>query len=141
MSGFFPDMTAAKYHADPCPAPSLSSSIAKIMLDQSPRHAWHAHPRLGLVAEDEEPTRPQQIGTAAHKLILGRGRDIVRIEAPDYRKPEARVQRQIAVAAGKAPILAGDYASVVEMAAAFSEQIGMIEGCEGFAVECGGFGS
>lgn len=131
--GLLTDMTADEYHADPCPEPSLSSSIARIMIDQSPRHAWHAHPRLGLRVDDADaPSRAMMIGTAAHKLILGRGREIARIEAGDFKGGAARAARDEAIAAGKSPILIGDYGDAVEIAGSFAEQISRIEDCQGF---------
>jgi len=65
---------AEAYHADPAPAPSLSSSIARVLLNQSPRHAWHASPRLN---PDWQPTERKtfDIGRAAHRLVLGAGSD------------------------------------------------------------------
>src|SRR5215831_5713580 len=39
-------MPAAQYHADPCPTPSLSASIIKLICLDSPAHAWTAHPKL-----------------------------------------------------------------------------------------------
>jgi len=33
------EYTADVYHADPCPKPSLSASIAHILCSQSPAHA------------------------------------------------------------------------------------------------------
>ena len=68
------------YHADPCPGPSLSSSVAKLMLDRSPLHAWHAHPRLN---PNFEPRAGIEYlgsrlggpsGTAGK--LMGRGRDL-----------------------------------------------------------------
>ena len=41
------DIPPREYHADPCPAPSLSRSIAKLLVERSPAHAYAAHPRLG----------------------------------------------------------------------------------------------
>ena len=41
-------MAAAAYHADPAPAPSLSSSLARLIVGHSPAHAKEAHPRLTL---------------------------------------------------------------------------------------------
>lgn len=63
---------ASTYHADPAPAPSLSSGIAKILLAQSPKHAWTAHPRLN---PDYEPTESKvfDFGRAAHRVVLGAG--------------------------------------------------------------------
>ena len=40
------DISAEAYHADPAPEPSLSSSVAKILVNLSPAHARIAHPRL-----------------------------------------------------------------------------------------------
>jgi len=65
-------MTAEEYHADPCPEPSLSSSLAKILLNQSPLHAWTASPRLNPNWEPVE-RKTFDIGRAAHSAILGRG--------------------------------------------------------------------
>ena len=36
------NLSAEVYHADPCVKPSLSSSIANVLLQQSPLHAWMA---------------------------------------------------------------------------------------------------
>lgn len=68
------------YHRDPAPQPSLSSTLAKTMLAQSPLHAWTASPRLN---PDWEPVEKKtfDIGRAAHRAILGAGGDYV--EIPD----------------------------------------------------------
>lgn len=66
------------YHAETfgAAAPCLSSSIGKILIAQSPLHAWTAHPRLN---PDHEPTESKtfDIGRAAHRAILGAGGDYV----------------------------------------------------------------
>lgn len=66
------------YHADPAPRPSLSSTIAKILLSQSPLHAWTASPRLN---PDWEPkdSKTFDIGRAAHRAVLGAGADFIAI--------------------------------------------------------------
>jgi hypothetical protein len=97
---------AAVYHADPCPKPSLSASIAQILVTQSPIHAWYAHPRLNkkYVAREKEKF---DLGTAAHAFVLeGADGAIQVIDAENYRKQDAQDQRDIARAAGKIPILA-----------------------------------
>lgn len=133
-AGFHPDATAADYHADRLsPEPSLSSSVAAILLDRSPRHAWAAHPRLNpAFAPDEEPTRAREIGTAAHKLILGRGAEVVTIDAADYKGGAARTCRAELYAAGKAPILRPDMGRAQTVASAVAEQVAHIEDCAGF---------
>lgn len=62
----------AAYHADPAKVPSLSSTLARKLLSQSPLHAWTDHPRLN---PNWQPTIKTtfDIGTAAHAAILGRG--------------------------------------------------------------------
>lgn len=101
--GFY-RMTAAQYHADPCATPSLSSSIAKVLLKQTPRHAFAAHPRY-------TPPRPKKtkpamaLGSVVHELLLGKGGGIVVVEADDWRTKAAQEQRDKAEAAGKVPVL------------------------------------
>ncbi|PQO23108.1 hypothetical protein C2I36_09570 [Rhodobacteraceae bacterium WD3A24] len=67
-------LDAAVYHADPAPEPSLSSSIARLLLNKSPRHAWVASPRLN---PDWEPVEKKHfdVGRAAHRAVLGAGED------------------------------------------------------------------
>ncbi|MCA2013482.1 PD-(D/E)XK nuclease-like domain-containing protein [Cereibacter sphaeroides] len=67
-----------EYHMDPCRLPSLSSTLAKKMLAQSPLHAWTDSARLN---PDWQPTDKKtfDIGRAAHRAILGRGSDFAAI--------------------------------------------------------------
>ncbi len=126
-------MPAAVYHADPAPVPSLSSSIAKILIDQSPAHAHAAHPRLGKAGgADSDPTRAKEIGSAAHKLILGQGAEIQIIDAADYRTPEARRQRTAASEAGRIAILAPDLQKAERLANYADARLASIPDCEGF---------
>ncbi|MGF3026556.1 PD-(D/E)XK nuclease family protein [Methylobacterium aquaticum] len=126
-------MPAAIYHADPSPAPSLSSSIAKILIDQSPAHAHAAHPRLGKTGvADSDPTRAKEIGSAAHKLILGQGAEIVAIDADDYRTKAAKEARASACEDGKLPILASDLRRAERLANYADDRLASIPDCEGF---------
>lgn len=109
------------YHADPCLAPSLSNSIAKIMLRQSPRHAWMAHPRLNPHHAGKDSSR-FDIGTAAHAVFLERDNSkIVVIDAEDWRSKAAKDARDAARALGKTPLLAAQYDDVSAMVEAASE--------------------
>lgn len=67
-------ISPAEYHADPCPRPSLSSTLARKLLGRSPLHAWTACPRLNpdWAAEDRKVF---DIGRAAHRELLGSGGD------------------------------------------------------------------
>lgn len=57
------------YHADPCVTPSLTSSIGKLLLFASPRHAYTEHPRLTPQAPKEESDKFDK-GNAGHALLL-----------------------------------------------------------------------
>lgn len=126
-------MSADVYHADCSPEPSLSSSIARMLIEQSPQHAWIAHPRMGCQIEAErDPSRPKEIGTVAHKLILGRGSEVVLIDADDYRSGAAKAQRAQAYADGHCPILRSDAEKADALADQVAEKLALIPGCEGF---------
>lgn len=108
------DIPADAYHKDPCPTASLSNSIAKILITQSPSHAYHAHPRLGGNG-GEMNSRRLDIGSIAHKLVLGKGRDIKVIDAKDYKGGAAKSERDLARAAGLLPALVCDYEAALAM--------------------------
>ncbi|WP_298967683.1 PD-(D/E)XK nuclease family protein [uncultured Methylobacterium sp.] len=126
-------MPAEAYHADPCPAPSLSSSIAKLLVEQSPAHAHAAHPRLGKVGQDgNNPTRPKEIGAVAHKLILGQGVEVVAIDADDYTSGKVRLARAEAYGEGKTPILNADRIVAERLAQRVEMRLAAVPGCSGF---------
>ncbi len=115
------DIPVADYHADPAPEPSLSASVAKILLDQSPAHAKAAHPKL-TPPDPEEKTRnerPMEIGTVGHKLALGKGADVVEINADAYTTKAAKEARAEAYANGLQPILSCDLERAQKAARAF----------------------
>ena len=70
------DISAEEYHRDPCSVPSLSSTLARLILNRSPRHAWTSHPRLNPDFESKDSTT-FDIGRAAHRVVLGKGGDMV----------------------------------------------------------------
>ncbi|PVE25396.1 hypothetical protein DC522_05725 [Microvirga sp. KLBC 81] len=136
--GFYPDIPADEYHADPCVQPSLSSSIAKILLEQSPLHAWHCHPRLGGKQQKQKPSRDMELGTVAHKLLIGRGAEVVVIEAENYTRGDAKQERAEAYEAGCAPILRPDLEIAEAMVAAAREQLSRIpDAADAFNPELG----
>lgn len=106
-------MTTDQYHADPCPKPSLSHSLAKLVIRRTPYHAMKHHPKMG--GMPNSPTRPMMVGTAAHTLVLGKGSRLQVIDAPDYRTKAAQQLRDAALADGATPVLEADYALAQEM--------------------------
>mgnify|MGYP001432796414 CR=1 FL=1 len=114
-------ISGEEYHADPCPEASLSSTLAKIMLQQTPLHAWVASPRLN---PDWEPrdSKTFDIGRAAHRAVLGAGGDYIAI--PDdllgaggaASTKAAKAFIEDARAAGKTPLKSGEVARIETMA-------------------------
>ncbi len=121
-AGIHYDVPEAVYHADPCPAPSLSHGIARLLL-QSPRKAWHAHPRLNTAREDDNPTPAKDDGTILHALLLGTGRRIVDIDADSFQTKAAKAERDEARAAGAVPVLAWHLAELERCAEACRDQL------------------
>jgi len=122
--GFYGDITAAAYHADPCPAPSLSSSIAKILIDKTPLHAVQAHPRFTLPTEPPKDDDKFVLGTVAHELLLGKGGGYEVLDFENYKSGDAQKAKKAAKLAGKTPILAEKFkaAQHLEMAARYKLQ-------------------
>jgi|ERR1017187_4185309 hypothetical protein len=115
--GLHLDIPAADYHGDPCANPSLSSSIAKVILGQTPKHAWMKHPRLN---PDYQPEADDKfnLGSVVHELMLGRGGGIEIIVANDFKTKEARARRDDARAAGLTPILSHQFVEAQQITTA-----------------------
>ena len=113
---------AEAYHADPCPEPSLSSSIARMLCFNSAAHAQHDHPRLNPLAVDEDAEH-FDIGTAAHALLLEGQQNIAVVDAKDWRTNVAKAARDAARAAGLTPLLASRWADVQAMVGAARAQL------------------
>jgi hypothetical protein len=130
------DIPAEEYHGDPCPEPSLSSSIGKLILRRSPLHGAIRHPRIALdpLREDKETF---DLGNAAHTLLLHDGRKLRVIDAPDWRTKAAREDRDEARAAGEIPLLADQYDRTVRMVEACREQVAESEAAGAFDLATG----
>lgn len=114
---------AEEYYADPCPQPSLSSSIARILIQDSPRHAREAHPRLNPNWVQPDSARHLDLGSLCHALILeGEDRAHV-IDAENYRTKVAQEARDGARAQGLYPVLAHELPEIHAMMRSCREQI------------------
>lgn len=120
--GIYLDMPSADYFQDPAPSPSLTQSLAKVLIDRSPWHAWSQHPRLNPAFEPDDATR-FDIGNVAHKLLLGRGKELEVIDADDWRTKAAKEARETARTQGRLGVLAPQYARAEEMAIAARSQL------------------
>ncbi len=123
--GIFFDVPAAGYFADCCPTPSITQSLAKLILTKSPLHAWHAHPRLNPDYRHDDDTK-YDVGSIAHKLMLGRGKELVVLEFDDWRTKAAQEARKTAASAGKLAVLGKHVGKAERMVKAAREQLEII---------------
>lgn len=116
------------YRADPCPAPSLNASVARLVIGRSLAHAKAAHPRLAEAwcddsddsddddADEKRITTAMDVGSAAHALSFGVGSEIALIHAKNWKKKEDQLARKAAREAGEIPLLPKDYRRAKAMA-------------------------
>ncbi|SCL12814.1 PD-(D/E)XK nuclease-like domain-containing protein [Micromonospora inyonensis] len=114
--GLYPDIADEDYHRDPVPGGSLSSTgLRKLLPPSCPakfRH-WLDH--------GQPPKDAFDLGHAAHLKVLGRGLDLVVVDAADWRTKDAREAKAAAYAAGQVPLLAADHDRVEAMADAIRQ--------------------
>lgn len=137
MSARILDVTVEQYHRDPCDSPSLSASMANILLSKSPLHAWTEHPRLGAKPDDDEvieddDTEAFTKGKVIHTLLLGKGSQVALIDADSFRTKAAREERDEAVALGKVPMLRHKFDELAAAAAHLQDN------CRALGYEFGG---
>jgi hypothetical protein len=118
------DLSDAEYQGEPAATPSLRSSIAWKLIARGscPAMARWEHPALNPDFEPENK-RAFDIGRAVHKIILGKGAQIVEIDAKDYRKDDAKEAREAAWKAGQIPLLPNEHKQVKAMAKAARDQM------------------
>jgi hypothetical protein len=118
--GIYYDFSGEAYFADPCPEPSFSQSIGKVLIEQSPLHARMEHPRLTPVvaSDDDEPEKydaAKAIGNAAHALMLGRGKEIATGNFKNWTSGDAKTFKTDALLHKRIPILAKHMARAFAM--------------------------
>lgn len=119
------EISAEEYHADPVVVPSLSSSIAKLLINRSPLHAWTAHPRLNPDFKRAEKS-VLDAGTIAHQLLLqGNEDNLVVVEADDWKKKLSQELRDLAWEAGKTPVLVGKLETIRKMVSIAREYVAL----------------
>lgn len=128
--GFYPGLSHDAYHADPVVVPSLSSSVGKLLIDQTPRHAFMAHARLN---PQHEPDNDKKfdLGSAVHAMMTRDDRAFAIIPADDYKTKAAREAREVAAAAGQIPLLARQHDQARAIARAARAQLDRTEDAVG----------
>jgi hypothetical protein len=131
------EMPLTEYIADPCPEPSLSATIANVLITESPIHAYVQHPRLNKGRIDHGSNK-MDIGTIVHGLVLeGDESRLVIVEADDWRTKVAKETRDAARLAGLVPVLAGDMGMIHEIVKAAQSAIAHSELAEAFTPQAG----
>jgi hypothetical protein len=93
----------------------LSPSIAQILNEESPLHAWTIHRKLG--NRPRPSTAPMEQGKIIHALLLEEGDKIAIVEADSFRTKVAKEERDSARSMGLIPVLStkiADYQGVVD---------------------------
>lgn len=114
--------TDAAYHAHP----GFNQSTAVRLINESPRHAFEYRRLQKLYAGKEDPkhTREREIGTVAHKLLLGSTRGYFEITGfDDYKKKDPQETRARCEREGLTPILSCDLEKAVRCANGMREQL------------------
>lgn len=110
--GFYFDMPAEEYHADPCKDPSLNYSTGKALIMESPWHAHMQHPRLG--GNRFSATPKMDRGNIVHSLLLNQPLGKIEIiEYDNYKKKSAQEIRDAAQEAGFYVMLRREYDEIV----------------------------
>lgn len=106
----------AEYHADPVPGGSLSSGGARTLIKPG-------GPARFAYERSQPPVRKRcwDIGSVAHKKVLGAGPDIVTIHHPNYRKKAAQELRDQAHEVGAVPLLFSELEQINSMVQAIRE--------------------
>lgn len=129
--GIYPGISSADYLADPCPEPSLTQSLCKILIEGSPEHAWTASPRLNPQFEYDDDTK-FDIGNVAHSILLGRGKDIEIVNFPDWRTKAAQEAREKAADKGQIAVLRHQFNQASDMAAEARKRLNRHQDADAF---------
>jgi|GEM_PF-942401 len=110
-SGLYANVPQHLYHADPAFAASLSSSLGRVLLNDSPAHVYAQHPRLSPNYAPKESSRSMNTGSLVHALLADpEGRGTVEIgHFPDFKTKAAQAWRDEVKQSGKLPILEKDF--------------------------------
>lgn len=109
------DLTHEAYLADPVIEPSLNNSIAKLLVEQSPAHAWAAHPRFNREIDLDSASEDQDVGTAAHAIFLKGDASVELVDVKDWRTNAAKEARSEIQGRGHIALKKERYGAVARM--------------------------
>lgn len=105
------DIPAELYHQDPIPGGSLSSTGARKLVTECPAKFkyWLDHP--------QPHNKALELGTAAHKLVLDDGPELVLVDAEKWNTDDIKAEVAAIRAAGNIPLKRHQLEQVEAMAA------------------------
>lgn len=114
------DVSVDDYHAD-VDGPSLSASIAKKLILETPAHAKAAHPRLSdnYVMKHSDA---MDEGTALHQMLLGDDRVDI-LDHDSFRSADAKAARDESRAAGRVPMLRAKWDEILVLGDSLKQQV------------------
>lgn len=126
-----------EYHADPCPSPSLSSGMIRVLVSDCPARAYHTHPKLGGDQEDVSSSS-QEMGTVCHGMLLEGIDKAVPIDPKNYAGKKGgipigwtndaiREARDEVRLSGKIPLLLNDHNKACQIVEAARERLASSE--------------
>lgn len=109
--GLYPDLPADDYHADPVPGGSLSSTGARKLLAPSCPAKFRYEQDHG-----QKPKKVFDLGSAAHKVVLGDGPELVVVDAARWDTNTIKAEVAAIREAGAIPLKRPEYEQVHAMA-------------------------
>ena len=131
--GVYPSMPILDYVADPCPDPSVNTTVIRDLLNGSPAHCAMHHPRIG--GTHDAGGAAADLGSAVHGVVFGGAERIVWIQADNFRTKLAQTERDEARAAGRIPLLIVQRDVVETMAANIRDMLAVIDPAMGWDFE------
>lgn len=116
-AGLHPGISDEIYHKDPALQPSLSCTLGKVLIGDSPRHAYFKHPRIGFSAAPpkDDSTKAKDFGAIGHSLLLGAGAHVEVGDFKTWQSGDAKAFREVVRSRGNIPTLKKTYDRALAM--------------------------
>jgi hypothetical protein len=130
--GIYRDISDAEYRADPCPLPSLTQSLCKLLIERSPEHAWTASPQINPNWKPDEDDKKFDLGNVAHRLILDRGKEFEILDFDNWTTKASKEAREAAHRNGKVAILSEQFDRAFDMSVSTGDRLAKHEDRDAF---------
>lgn len=124
------EIPVADYHADKVGSeqPTLSASVAKVLIAESPAHAKAAHPRLTDAPVVEKDEAKFDLGTAVHSMFLEQDHSNIDVlDYDDWRTNAAKAAREESRSYGRVPMLRRQYDQAVLVSEIAREKVAALK--------------